>query len=156
MPFYQFTRIQPIPADINEVWNFISNPDNLARITPAYMDFKVTGNSGGENMYPGMVITYTIRPLLRIKLNWMTEITQVKPGKYFIDEQRIGPYKFWHHQHHIEEVDGGVLMTDIVTYAPPFGFIGAIANRLFIRKQLAAIFDFRRKFLEDNFGKFKK
>ena len=103
-------------------------------------------------MYPGMIITYKVSPLLGIKLNWMTEITNVKEYEYFVDEQRIGPYSLWHHQHKIEPIDGGVLMTDIVTYQPPFGFIGAIANSLIIKKRLQQIFDYRSIALEKRFG----
>ena len=87
-------------------------------------------------------------------MNWLTEITHVKEGEYFVDEQRFGPYAMWHHKHKIEPIDGGVLMTDIVTYQPPFGFLGAIANKLFIKKKLAEIFAYRRKAVELRFGKF--
>ena len=116
------------------------------------MGFIVTSNNGSEKMYPGMIITYKVSPLPGIKLNWMTEITHVKDYEYFVDEQRIGPYSMWHHQHKIEPIDGGVLMTDIVTYQPPFGFIGAIANALIIKKRLQLIFDYRSGALEKRFG----
>ncbi len=102
-----------------------------------------------------MIITYVVRPVLNIPTNWVTEITHVKEGEFFVDEQRMGPYTLWHHQHKIEPIDGGVLMTDIVTYIPPFGFIGAIANKLFIRNKLKEIFSFRTKAVEDIFGKFE-
>ena len=118
------------------------------------MGFTVTGNTGAEKMYPGMIITYKVSPMLGIKLNWMTEITQVRVHEYFVDEQRIGPYKMWHHQHKIEQIEGGILMTDIVTYQPPMGFLGALANSLFIKKQLQQIFDYRTIALEKRFGKF--
>lgn len=153
MAFYQFTQTQKIRASIDEVWDFVSSPANLKDITPAYMDFKVTSNSGSDKMYAGMIITYTVKPVLGIPLKWMTEISQVKDKEYFVDEQRMGPYKLWHHQHKLEKIDGGVLMTDIVTYIPPFGFIGAIANILFIKKQLQQIFDYRTKAVDEKFGK---
>ena len=102
-----------------------------------------------------MIITYKVSPLLGIKLNWVTEITHVKDHEYFVDEQRIGPYAMWHHQHKIEPITGGVLMTDIVTYQPPMGFLGAMANSLFIKRQLKQIFDFRTVALEKRYGKFK-
>jgi len=101
-----------------------------------------------------MIITYKVSPLFGIKMIWMTEITQVKDYEYFVDEQRIGPYSLWHHQHKIETINGGVSMTDIVTYQPPFGFLGALANLLFIRKQLRKIFYYRKTALEKRFGKF--
>lgn len=154
MAFYQLIKKQKLPVTINVIWDFISAPDNLKEITPEYMGFIITSNSATEKMYPGMIITYKVSPLLGIKLNWMTEITHMKDCEYFVDEQRIGPYKMWHHQHKIEPIEGGVLMTDIVTYQPPMGILGAIANSLFIKKQLQAIFDYRTMALEKRFGKF--
>jgi ligand-binding SRPBCC domain-containing protein len=155
MAFYQLIITQKLPVTISEIWNFISSPINLKEITPERMGFVVTGNTCPEKMYPGMIITYKVRPLFNIKLNWMTEITHVKELEYFVDEQRIGPYSMWHHQHKIEPIEGGILMTDIVTYQPPMGILGAIANSLFIKKQLQEIFDYRKIALEKRFGKFK-
>ena len=152
MPFYQLKTAQKIPATLNEIWDFVSSPKNLKEITPAHMGFEITNNSGGEKMYPGMIITYKVSPLFGLKLNWMTEITQVKENHYFVDEQRMGPYKMWHHEHKIEVIAGGVLMTDIVTYIPPFGILGALANWLIIKRQLKQIFDFRTKALEKKYG----
>jgi ligand-binding SRPBCC domain-containing protein len=106
-------------------------------------------------MYPGMIITYKVSPLLRLKINWVTEITHVREKEYFVDEQRIGPYSMWHHEHRIEPIAGGVLMTDIVTYQPPNGILGALANTLFIKKQLQRIFDYRANVLEKKFGVYK-
>ena len=151
MAFYQLTKTQKLPASISEVWSFISSPGNLKEITPRNMDFTVTSNSGSDKMYPGMIITYKVSPLPGIRLNWMTEITNIKEYEYFVDEQRIGPYSFWHHQHKIEPIEGGVLMTDIVTYQPPLGFIGAIMNSLIIKNRLQQIFDYRSIALEKRF-----
>lgn len=155
MAFYQFRQTQKIPATIDAVWDFISNPANLKDITPSYMGFKVTSNSGSNKMYAGMIITYIVKPVFGIPMKWMTEISHVKDKEYFVDEQRMGPYKLWHHQHKITIIDGGVLMTDIVTYIPPFGIIGALANALFIKNQLKKIFEFRTKAVEEKFGVFK-
>lgn len=99
-----------------------------------------------------MIITYKVTPLLGINLNWMTEITHVKEFEYFVDEQRIGPYSMWHHQHKLEAIEGGVLMTDIVTYQPPLGILGAVANSLLIKNKLAEIFEYRKVALEKRFG----
>jgi len=154
MAIYQFIRTQKLPSSITEIWDFISAPNNLKEITPEHMGFVVTSNTGGEKMYPGMIITYKVSPLLGIKLNWMTEITHVRDYEYFVDEQRVGPYKLWHHQHKIEPIEGGILMTDIVTYEPPFGLLGSIANSLLIKKQLQQIFDYRTIALEKRFGRF--
>ncbi len=152
MPIYQFTRTQRLPATVDKMWDFVSSPGNLKKISPEYMGFIVTSGNSAEKMYPGMIITYKVSPLLGIRLNWMTEITHVHDFEYFVDEQRSGPYSFWHHQHKLAPVEGGVLMTDIVTYKPPFGIIGAIANALFIRKQLEKIFNFRKVAMEKQFG----
>lgn len=155
MAFYQLIKTQKLPVSINEIWNFIATPANLKEITPAYMGFTVTGNTNGEKMYAGMIITYKVSPVLGIKLDWMTEITHVKEFEYFVDEQRIGPYSLWHHQHKIEPIEGGVLMTDTVTYQPPLGILGALANFLFIKRQLQEIFDYRKTALDKRFGAYK-
>ena len=155
MAYYKLIKKQNIPASIDEIWDFISSPSNLKEITPKHMGFEVTGNTGKGQMYPGMIITYKVSPLLGIKLNWVTEITHVKDKEYFVDEQRIGPYTMWHHEHKIETIVGGIMMTDIVTYQPPMGILGAIANTLFIKKQLEEIFGYRTVALENIFGKFR-
>ncbi len=154
MAFYQLVRTQKLPVSSSEIWDFIAAPANLKEITPDHMGFLVTSNTGTDKMYQGMIITYKVSPLLGIKLNWVTEITHVKDLEYFVDEQRIGPYSLWHHQHKIEPIEGGVLMTDIVTYQPPLGFLGAFANFLFIKRQLKDIFDYRTVALERRFGKY--
>ena len=151
MPVYQLIREQTVYASIDEIWEFISSPSNLQKITPDYMGFEVTSKNFSEKMYPGMIISYKVSPLLGIKMTWVTEITHVKPKEFFVDEQRVGPYSMWHHEHHIRKVDDGVLMTDIVTYQPPMGFLGAIANSLLIKNQLAEIFDYRTKVVDELF-----
>jgi ligand-binding SRPBCC domain-containing protein len=103
-------------------------------------------------MYPGQIIEYKVSPVLGIPLYWMTEITHVEEGRYFVDEQRFGPYSLWHHQHHFRQVDRGVEMTDIVHYRLPLGFLGDIANGLFVKKQLEHIFEFRHKRVVELFG----
>jgi ligand-binding SRPBCC domain-containing protein len=153
MGVYQLHIIQKIPATIDEIWDFISSPANLKKITPAYMGFNITSKLLSEKMYPGMIISYEVSPVLGIKMTWVTEITQVKEKEYFVDEQRVGPYSMWHHEHKIEPIEGGVLMSDIVSYKPPFGFLGSIANSVLIKKQLREIFDFRTLAMERMFGK---
>ena len=152
MGFYQFQREQFIPATLDAVWDFISSPKNLKEITPPYMGFDVMSSNLPDKMFPGMIISYQVSPLLGIKMNWVTEITQVKEREYFVDEQRIGPYALWHHLHRIEPVDGGVRMTDVVSYQPPFSILGDLANALVIRKKLKEIFDFRFNAITDRFG----
>jgi ligand-binding SRPBCC domain-containing protein len=151
MAFYQFTKTQIINGSIGEVWDFISSPKNLNEITPDYMGFEITSKNLSERMYPGMIIGYTVKPLFGMKMIWVTEITHIEEMRYFVDEQRIGPYSMWHHQHFIEPASQGVLMTDIVSYAPPFGFFGAFANAIFISKQLDTIFNYRENKLEKLF-----
>jgi ligand-binding SRPBCC domain-containing protein len=155
MGFYQLHKTLKIPASLDQVWDFISSPANLKKITPEYMGFNITSKVLSEKMYPGMIISYKVSPVLGIKMTWVTEITQVKEKEYFVDEQRVGPYLMWHHEHKIEPIEGGVLMTDIVSYKPPFGFLGSIANSILIKKQLQGIFDFRTVALEKMFGKYK-
>lgn len=154
MAFYQFHRVQNIPASVEQVWDFISSPANLQEITPPSMGFLITSANLPAKMYAGMIISYKVKPLLGIPLTWVTEITQVVDGTYFIDEQRIGPYSLWHHQHKLEAIPGGVRMTDIISYEPPFGPLGAISNALFIKQKLKEIFDYRQTAIEKRFGKF--
>ncbi|MFT4698812.1 MAG: ligand-binding SRPBCC domain-containing protein [Flavobacteriaceae bacterium] len=152
MAFYQFEKEQKINASIDELWDFISSPKNLKEITPAYMGFDIISKNNSEKMYPGMIISYVVRPLMNLKTNWVTEITQVKDKEYFVDEQRVGPYKIWHHQHILIPVKDGVLMRDIISYQPPFGILGKIANKLVIKKKLNEIFDYRFIALQNKFG----
>ena len=152
MSHFQFNREQFIRTDLETIWDFASSPKNLKEITPDYMLFDITSKNLPEKMYPGMIISYKVSPLFNIKMNWVTEITHVKDYHFFVDEQRLGPYKMWHHQHHFEKKDNGILMTDIVTYIPPFGFLGNIANSLFIKKQLNNIFDHRYKIMDKKFN----
>ncbi len=151
MGFYQFKRTQLFNTSKEEVWDFISEPSNLKKITPDYMGFDITSGGGSVGMYEGMIISYKVSPLFGIKTTWVTEITHVKPGEYFVDEQRVGPYKLWHHQHILEEGDKGTIMYDIVSYQPPFGLVGAIANRLIINQKLKEIFDYRQEALSNLF-----
>lgn len=156
MAFYQLKRVQKFPVSASEIWNFIATPLNLKKITPPYMGFDITSISGDGPMYEGMIISYHVSPFLGIKMNWVTEITHIVDGFYFIDEQRIGPYAMWHHEHRIETVEGGVVMTDIVTYQPPLGLLGVLAHHLFIKRKLRQIFDFRQKALQEIFGNLKQ
>ena len=153
MGVYRIYEQMTIPARLEEVWDFISRPGNLKEITPPYMGFQILTPDLPEVMYPGMIISYKVSPVLRIGMTWVTEITQVEKLRYFVDEQRIGPYAMWHHEHHLEPDSEGVLMTDIVTYRLPWGFLGRWAHRLFVKNQLNQIFIFRKKALENRFGK---
>ena len=149
---YSIQRRQLVKADVATLWAFFSDARNLAAITPAYMNFNITSPMP-DTIYAGQIITYKVSPLLSIPLNWMTEITHVEQHQRFVDEQRIGPYKLWHHEHSFETVDGGTMMTDCVYYALPLGILGRIAHSLFIKKQLKDIFDYRNKCIEELFNK---
>ena len=152
---YSIHTEQLIPISLQEAWAFFSSPANLAKITPEKMSFNIISKHHGAQMYPGQIIEYTVKPLLGIPLYWMTEITHVREGAYFIDEQRFGPYSLWHHQHHFTEVKGGVKMEDIVHYKIPLGFLGDIAQVILVKKQLQGIFDFRFKAVEAKWGAYK-
>ena len=147
MKIYQLKVVQNLQIGINEAWEFFSNPNNLYLITPEWLNFKVTSKLP-DKMYAGMIITYKVHPLLGIPMNWVTEITNVNEPFYFVDEQRFGPYKLWHHQHHFKETDKGVEMTDIVNYALPFDPLSRPLNSLLVEKKVKEIFRFREKRLE--------
>lgn len=149
---YTLTVMQQLPIGLSEAWKFFSSPKNLERITPKHMGFKITSGEPGK-MYPGQIISYKVAPLAGVKTSWVTEITHVEEEKFFVDEQRFGPYRMWHHEHHFVENDKGVLMTDKVSYKIPFGFLGSIAQSLFIKKQLKGIFEYRVKVLDEMFKK---
>ena len=142
---YSLKTVQIIPTTLEKAWDFFSSPANLKLITPPEMGFVIKSKHHGERMYAGQIIEYTVKPMLGIPVYWMTEITQVKEGKFFIDEQRFGPYSLWHHQHHFKPVSEGIEMTEIVHYKIPFGFLGDIANSIFIKNKLSQIFDYRKK-----------
>jgi ligand-binding SRPBCC domain-containing protein len=148
---YTLESRQVVPLTLVQAWDFFSSPQNLKRITPPSMGFDITSDGSGVMMYPGMIITYRIRPFLGIPITWVTEITHVTQYEYFVDEQRVGPYSFWHHKHFFREVVGGVEVCDLVHYRMPFSFFGSIVHRLAVRKQLEWIFNYRKKKLEELF-----
>ena len=152
MQSHTLKRVQFIPVGLEKAWDFFSDPGNLAAITPAGMGFHILSKHRPERMYAGQLIEYRVSPVLGIPMYWMTEITHVSEGKYFIDEQRFGPYALWHHQHHYREVEGGVEMTDIVHYKIPLALLGRVANLLFVRKKLNEIFDYRYERVAETFG----
>jgi len=142
---YRYDAEQFLPISLDEAWDFFSSPHNLKEVTPQHLGFKITNNSGQGKMYPGMLITYIVKPVLGIPMRWCTEITHIKEKEHFIDEQRFGPYACWHHEHHFEAVDGGVLMKDTIYYGVPLGIIGQLANKLFVRKEIDNIFKYRKE-----------
>ncbi|GGF09957.1 SRPBCC family protein [Flavobacterium limi] len=152
MKIYKIETIQHLNATIEDCWDFFSSPKNLQTITPNDMSFEIQ-DFDGKRMYPGQIITYTLKPLFGIKINWVTVITVSQENQYFIDEQRFGPYALWHHKHFFEPGEnGGTKMTDIVHYAIPFGFLGQIMNKLVVNKKVNGIFDFRRTKIDELFN----
>jgi ligand-binding SRPBCC domain-containing protein len=142
---------QVLPISLDEAWSFFSDPRNLSRITPPSMAFEVTSEVP-DRIYAGLIITYRVRPLLRVPMQWVTEITHVREPHFFVDEQRFGPYRFWHHQHLFREVEGGVEVSDWVHYALPVGAPRALVDRLLVGPQLRRIFGFREQTLARMFG----
>lgn len=133
---------QTAPISLKEAWDFFSNPQNLTKITPTAMNFVITNNPGSE-IYDGQVIAYRVSPFKGVRASWVTEIKGVVSQKMFIDEQRFGPYSFWHHKHFFEEHENGVLLKDLIHYKIPFGFIGRMVEPSIVRNKLKAIFDYR-------------
>ncbi len=115
---------QSLPTSLETAWDFISSPRNLKKSTSPAMGFDIVSPDLPEIMYPGLLIAYNVKPLLGISMRWVSEISHIETMRYFIDEQRVGPYRFWHHEHHLEARDGGVAMNDIIHYEAPWGILG--------------------------------
>ena len=154
MKIFKIHTKQKLPISVDEAWDFLSSPKNLKKITPKEMNFNII-DCDFKKIYPGQIIIYTVTPILKIPLKWVTESTHVVDKKYFVDEQRFGPYALWHHKHFIREIDGGIEMEDVIHYKIPFGPIGVLANYLFVQKKLGSIFVYRRKKLIELFGDLK-
>ncbi|WP_028979198.1 SRPBCC family protein [Sporocytophaga myxococcoides] len=153
MKIYTINRVQILPVKIEQAWDFFTSPHNLSKITPSSLNFKVLSKNEGP-IHPGMIIRYKVHPILGIPLDWVTEITHVAHQHLFVDEQRFGPYAFWHHLHKFREVKEGVEMEDLVHYALPFGPIGSLAHALIVKKKVNEIFDFRAKILKEILGSY--
>lgn len=154
MKIYRLETIQNLPISQKEAWNFLSDPRNLKTITPDYMGFEIVSGAASK-MYAGQILQYIVTPLLNIPLNWVTEITHIKEGEYFVDEQRFGPYSLWHHKHFIKPIKNGVEMIDIVDYKVPFGILGQLVQPFLVRPKLEEIFEYRKNAIDRIFGKYK-
>ena len=148
---YQLKSTQIVKTDINTCWDFFSSPQNLKIITPKYMGFN-TLTEVPEKMYEGLMIEYKVTPILGIPMSWITEIKTVKENHFFVDEQRKGPYKIWHHEHHFKEIPEGVEMTDIVSYELPLGFLGKMMHPILVKSKLKEIFEYRTKIVDELFN----
>ena len=154
MKIYRLESKQNLPISKEKAWEFLSSPSNLKTITPEYMSFDIL--SGADRpMFAGQIIQYIVTPLLGIKTKWVTEITHVVEGEYFVDEQRFGPYALWHHKHFIKEIPGGVEMEDIIDYKVPMGILGQLVHPFIVKPKLNEIFEYRRKKLIELFGEIK-
>lgn len=143
---------QFLPIPLKEVWDFFSTPKNLNAVTPDSLNFNIISELP-KKMYEGLIIIYKIKPMMNISVNWVTEITKIQEPNYFVDEQRKGPYKIWHHEHHFKEVEGGVIMTDILHYDIGKSIFGWFAGKLFVHNKVKDIFNYRYKALEEFFNK---
>ena len=155
MKIYTLHRKQNLPITKEKAWEFLSSPSNLKTITPDYMSFDII--SGGDRpMFPGQIIQYIVTPILGIKTKWVTEITHVQEGHYFVDEQRFGPYALWHHKHFIKQIEGGIEMEDIIDYKIPLGILGQLVHPFIVKPKLEEIFNYRNKKLVELFGEYKQ
>lgn len=147
---FTLERTQTLPITLETAWKFFSNPTNLVKITPPKMAFRIT-SPPQSGIYAGQIITYTVRPFFRVVFDWTTEITHVDRPNFFVDEQRFGPYRFWHHQHRFREVEGGVEVYDLVNYLLIHDQLAGLVNRLFVAPRLRRMFDFRSTALKELF-----
>tara|TARA_B100000795_G_C22780082_1_gene431859 strand:- start:1076 stop:1543 length:468 start_codon:yes stop_codon:yes gene_type:complete len=155
MKIYTLHKRQKLPITLDVAWEFLSNPKNLSTLTPKEMNFTIISNVD-KPMYAGQIIQYNVTPIAGIKAKWVSEITHLVEGKYFVDLQLYGPYAFWHHKHFIHEVDGGVEMEDIINYKVPFGILGQIVHPFLVKPKLEEIFDYRQKKLIEIFGAYNE
>ncbi len=145
MKVYRLHRRQHLPISLEQAWPFFSSPRNLEAITPAFLNFEITSELP-ERVYSGLIITYRIAAVAGIPMTWVTEVKDVEPLRRFVDEQRLGPFRFWHHEHVFREAPGGgIVMEDTVHYVMPWGWLGQAVHALFIGARLREIFDFRRE-----------
>jgi len=154
MKLYRLETVQNLPISQKEAWDFLSDPKNLKRITPEYMGFEILSGAS-DKMYAGQIIQYIVTPVMSITTKWVTEITHVDEGKYFVDEQRFGPYALWHHKHFIKPIHKGVEMIDIIDYKIPFGILGQLVHPIIVAPKLKEIFEFRKHALNEMFGEYK-
>jgi len=153
MKIYRLKTVQNLPISQKKAWDFLSDPKNLKRITPDYMGFNIL-EGAADKMYAGQIIQYIVTPILNIPTKWVTEITHVDEGNYFVDEQRFGPYALWHHKHFIKPIKNGVEMIDIIDYKIPLGILGQLVHPIIVAPKLKEIFEYREKALINLFGEY--
>jgi ligand-binding SRPBCC domain-containing protein len=148
---YTLKSVKEVKTSIDKAWDFFSSPKNLSKVTPNDMSFKVTSELS-DNMYIGQIISYQVCPFPGLKMNWVTEITHINNKMFFVDEQRFGPYKMWHHEHLFLQKGEYVEMTDKVSFKVPFGFIGRLFTPFIVIPQLKKIFNYRNQKIEETFN----
>mgnify|MGYP006087635489 FL=1 len=154
MKIYTLQKKQQLPISLDKAWEFLSNPKNLAIITPDYMSFEIISKID-RPLYTGQIIQYIVTPLLGIKTKWVSEITHIEEKKYFVDEQMYGPYTLWHHKHFVKEIEGGVELEDIIDYKVPLGILGQLVHPFLVKPKLEEIFNYRQEKLVALFGEIK-
>jgi ligand-binding SRPBCC domain-containing protein len=154
MKIYTLHKKQQLPITLDKAWEFLSNPKNLAIITPDYMSFKIMSKID-RPLYTGQIIQYIVTPLLGLKTKWVSEITHIEEKKYFVDEQMYGPYALWHHKHFVKEIEGGVELEDIIDYKVPLGILGQLVHPFLVQPKLEEIFNYRQEKLVTLFGEMK-
>lgn len=152
---YKLYFSQKLPIDLLQAWDFFSSPANLEKITPKNLGLKIKHHHSEKKTYAGQIIAYSVEPLWNISMEWITEITAVQEPLYFIDEQKFGPYRFWHHEHWFTSIPNGILIEDILYYKVPFGIFGKALHHLKIKKDLERIFQHRSEVLEKLFGHYQ-
>ncbi|MGI9540926.1 MAG: SRPBCC family protein [Flavobacteriaceae bacterium] len=153
MKIYRLETVQKLPISQNEAWDFLSDPKNLKRITPDYMGFEILSGAA-DKMYAGQIIQYLVTPVMNIPTKWVTEITHVDEGNYFVDEQRFGPYSLWHHKHFLKPIPNGVEMVDIIDYKIPLGILGQLVHPILVAPKLKEIFEYRKQALIELYGEY--
>ena len=142
-----------VPLSLSDTWDFFSRPENLEKLTPPEVNFELRSPVRGVEMYEGMIIQYRVRPFPGFSTDWITEITKIELHRHFIDDQRVGPFALWHHQHHFRMVDQHVTeMKDVLHYQAPLGFLGTIADKVFVHRQVLGIFEARERAIRELFG----
>ena len=149
---YIFNQTQKIKANLNDVFEFFQKPENLAKVTPAWIRFSIKSNPPLV-MKEGAEFEYTIR-LYGIPVNWKTRIAKYSPPNIFIDEQLKGPYKIWIHTHKFQQVDGHVIMEDSVNYDLFGGIFKKLIHLLFVKNSVEKIFKYRKEVIEKELKSF--
>lgn len=155
MKLERIQTVQRLPIQIEEAWDFFTSPKNLRLTTPHWLDLRLN-TEPPEYLHPGMIVSATIRPFPVITSSWISELTHIRPPQFYITEQRVGPFKMWHHEHHFRSIDGGVEVEDIILYGMRFGMVGAFFHNVYVRKKLHEAFSFRAQALEQRFGSLTK